>query len=146
MQILFTISPVRHIRDGVIENNRSKARLIESVHQLCAEFDKVHYFPAYELLIDILRDYRYYDIDFVHPNFLGTSYVWEQFAKSCMAPEANELMSTISEISMARKHRPRFPGTDAHKKFKAGYAEKCKQIMEKYPFLDFKEELNYFIN
>jgi hypothetical protein len=142
--VLFTISPVRHIRDGVVDNNRSKARLIESVHTLCERYDKAHYFPAYELVIDILRDYRFYDIDFVHPNYMATTYVWEQFVKSCIAPPACDLMQQVQEIITARSHRSRFPATNAHKKFKESYAEKTKMLMTKYPYLDLMEELRYF--
>ena len=72
LQVIFTVSPVRHIRDGVVENNRSKARLIESVHHLVNKFGRLYYFPAYELVIDVLRDYRFYDIDMVHPNYPAT--------------------------------------------------------------------------
>ena len=143
-QVLLTISPVRHIRDGVIDNNRSKARLIEAVHTLCAQFEQVHYFPAYELVIDILRDYRFYDVDFVHPNFPATQYVWEHFVRSCIAPSAQEVMPQVQEIITARSHRSRFPETGAHKKFKESYAEKTKALMNKYPFLRMEDELKYF--
>jgi hypothetical protein len=146
VQVLFTISPVRHIRDGVIDNNRSKARLIEAVHTLCGQSDRMHYFPAYELVIDILRDYRFYDIDFAHPNFLATSYVWEQYVKSCIAPAAHKIMEQVQEINTARSHRSRFPETQAHGKFKEIYAAKCRALTEKYPFLDINEELRYFEN
>jgi GSCFA family protein len=144
VQVLFTISPVRHIRDGVVDNNRSKARLIEAVHTLCAQFEKAHYFPAYELVIDILRDYRFYDIDFVHPNFPATAYVWEQFTKSCVAAPAQEIMQQIQDIVTARSHRSRFPETQIHRKFKDTYAEKTRQLMDKYPFLDLNDEAKYF--
>ncbi len=143
-QVLFTISPVRHIRDGVIENNRSKARLIEAVHTLCAKHEKAHYFPAYELVIDILRDYRFYDVDMVHPNYMGTSYVWEQFTKSCIDPAIIEIMEQVQDINTARSHRSRFPETEAHKKFKTTYAAKALAMMNKYPFLDLGEEVKYF--
>lgn len=143
-QVVFTISPVRHIRDGVIENNRSKARLIEAVHTLCEKYEKAHYFPAYELIIDILRDYRYYDIDFVHPNYLATSYVWEQFLSSCIASQAQDILQQVQEIITARSHRTRFPATEAHKKFKESYVAKIKTLTDKYPFLDFNEEMSYF--
>ncbi len=145
-KVLFTISPVRHIRDGVVENNRSKARLIEAVHQLCCHFDQVHYFPAYEVLIDILRDYRFYDIDFVHPNFLATSYVWEQFSEACIHPDSYKTMEQVNEIATAHRHRPRFPQTEAHKNFMKSNAEKAQQIMKSHPHLDLKNELNYFLN
>ena len=143
-QVLLTISPVRHIRDGVIDNNRSKARLIEATHALCSMYEQVHYFPAYELVIDILRDYRFYDIDFVHPNFPATQYVWEHFVKSCISPSAYDIMPQVQEIITARSHRSRFPETLAHKKFKESYAAKTKALMNKYPFLDMEKELKYF--
>jgi len=142
--VLFTISPVRHIRDGVVDNNRSKARLIESVHALCAQFEKAHYFPAYELVIDVLRDYRYYDIDLVHPNYPATTYVWEQFVNSCISPSILTIMQQVQEINTARSHRSRFPQTEAHKKFKETYLAKSTALTDKYPFLDLTEEIKYF--
>jgi hypothetical protein len=143
-RVLFTISPVRHIRDGVVDNNRSKARLVEAVHELCSRYEKAHYFPAYELVIDILRDYRFYDVDFVHPNYMATSFVWEQFVKSCMSPSIYDVMQQVQEISTARSHRPRFPETVAHQKFKESYAEKIRVLTDKYPYLDLTAELKYF--
>lgn len=144
VQVLFTISPVRHIRDGVVDNNRSKARLIEVVHTLCNKYEQVHYFPAYELIIDILRDYRYYDIDFVHPNYLATSFVWEQFVRACIAESTQHSMKLVQDIATARSHRSRFPNTDAHRKFKSTYLQKVKDLKQQFPFLDMEEELNYF--
>ena len=144
VSVLFTISPVRHIRDGVVDNNRSKARLIEAVHALCARFEKAHYFPAYELVIDVLRDYRFYDIDLVHPNFPATTFVWEHFVKSCISPSIHDVMQQVQEIVTARSHRARFPETDAHKKFKESYVAKTRALMSKYTFLDMGEEVRYF--
>jgi len=144
IKILFTISPVRHIRDGVVDNNRSKARLIESVHELCSSFNNVFYFPAYELVIDILRDYRFYDIDFVHPNYMATSFVWEQFVNTAIRPSDHEIMKQVQEITNSRAHRPRFPDTMAHKKFMENNLDKINAIMAKYPFLDLSEEAHYF--
>jgi GSCFA family len=144
IKIIFTISPVRHIRDGVTENNRSKARLIEAVHELCATLPHAYYFPAYEIVIDILRDYRYYDIDYVHPNFLATGYVWEQFVKAFFTPTTTELMEKVQEITYARNHRPRFPETEAHKAFKLACLRKIRLLQEQCPYLDFAEETEYF--
>jgi hypothetical protein len=145
-QVLFTISPVRHIRDGVVDNNRSKARLIEAVHTLCQRYKQAHYFPAYEIVIDILRDYRYYDIDFVHPNYLATSFVWEQFVHACIAPETQIIMKEALEIVTARSHRTRFPDTQAHKDFMSTYAAKTQALAHRYPFMNMQEELQYFTN
>jgi GSCFA family len=144
LKILFTISPVRHIRDGVVENNRSKARLIESVHQLTQSYDFIHYFPAYELVIDVLRDYRFYDIDLVHPNYAATEFVLEKFGMNCIEEETRQLMQEVKKIMIARRHKAFQPDTNAHRKFLADHALKVKALMEKYPFLDLREEQEYF--
>lgn len=144
LQILFTISPVRHLRDGVVENNRSKARLLEAVHHLVNKFNGLYYFSAYELVIDVLRDYRFYDIDLAHPNYLATEFVLEKFTESCIATDARELMQELKKISIARRHRPMQPGTQAHKDFLQRHAEKVSQLQAQYSFLDLTEELHYF--
>jgi len=143
-QVLLTVSPVRHIRDGVVDNNRSKARLTEAVHALCDRYAQVHYFPAYELVVDVLRDYRFYDIDMVHPNYLATSFVWEQFAALCITPAAQSVMREVEDIMTARAHRPRFPETEAHRQFRAAYAAKTRLLLERHPYLDLQEALDYF--
>lgn len=144
IQIIFTVSPVRHHKDGIVENNRSKARIIESVHRLCEAFQQSYYFPAYELVIDVLRDHRYYDIDFVHPNYLATNYVWGRFTEACMNDETQAIMKQVHEIAIARAHNPRFPQTEAHKKFRTNYVQKIRALMSQYPYLQLNEELTYF--
>ena len=143
-RVLLTISPVRHIRDGVVDNNRSKARLIEAAHELCSTFGFVHYFPSYELVIDVLRDYRYYDIDLVHPNFAATSYVWDTFMHTCIEEQTKQQMAAILELSTAQKHRPRFAGTQAHQDFCRKYAEKARELQYLHPYLDLSGPLAYF--
>lgn len=144
LNFLFTVSPVRHIRDGVVENNRSKARLLEAVHHMVSKFEGLHYFPAYELVIDVLRDYRFYDIDLVHPNYSATSFVLEKFGESCIDADSRQLMQEVRKIMIARKHKAFHPTTPAHQQFLASHYEKVKGMMEKYPFLDFTEEAGYF--
>lgn len=144
LQIIFTISPVRHLREGVIENNRSKAVLIQAVHHLVDKFDRLYYFPAYELVIDDLRDYRFYAEDLVHPNYQATQYVWEKFLGACMDDDTRTLIKEIAEINIAHNHKP-FNATSAqHRKFMANYHEKTWQLQQKHPYLDFSEELQYF--
>ncbi|MDP4262062.1 MAG: GSCFA domain-containing protein [Bacteroidota bacterium] len=142
--IILTVSPVRHTRDGVVENNRSKARLIEAVHNLAGRFDNIFYFPAYELVIDVLRDYRFYDIDLAHPNYMATEFVLEKFSASCIDESSQQLMQEIRKISIARKHKAFQPGTQAHRQFLMNHFEKTKMLKEKYPFLNLDEELAYF--
>lgn len=144
LKIIFTVSPVRHIRDGVVDNNRSKARLIEAVHHMVNKFDKLYYFPSYEIVIDILRDYRFYDIDFVHPNYLATDFVLQKFATSCLDEEARQVMEELKKINIARRHKAFQPTTDAHKQFLKVSAEKTKELQRKFPFLNLNEELDYF--
>ncbi len=144
LKIIFTVSPVRHIRDGVVENNRSKARLIESVHHMVNKFGCLYYFPAYELVIDVLRDYRFYDIDLAHPNYMATSFVLEKFTESCIDSGARSLMEEVRKIVIAKKHKAFQPSTEAHKQFLKAHAEKTKELMNQFPFLDMQNELNYF--
>jgi hypothetical protein len=144
LQVVFTISPVRHIRDGVIENNRSKARLIEVAHQLVNKFNKTYYFPAYELVIDVLRDYRFYDKDLVHPNYMATNYVVENFMEHYVDPETRLLSEEIRKLVISRKHRALHPNTESHRRFLKEQMEKTQELSDKYPFLDFAPELKHF--
>jgi len=144
VKILFTISPVRHLRDGVVDNNRSKARLIEAVHHLVNKFDRLYYFPAYELVIDVLRDYRFYDVDLAHPNYAATQFVLEKFTESCMDEEAQRLSEEIRKLIIARSHKPFNPGSNQHKQFLQAQLQKARLLQDQYPFLDLNRELDYF--
>jgi len=144
LNIIFTVSPVRHIRDGVVENNRSKARLLESVHHLTGKFDRLFYFPSYELVIDILRDYRFYSEDMVHPNYLATDFVLQHFIQTFMSDETGDIIKEIRKLNIARKHRSAYPHTLAHQNFLNSNLEKTKVLHRQYPFLDLDEEINYF--
>ncbi len=144
LQIIFTISPVRHLREGVVDNNRSKAVLIQAVHHLVEKFNKLYYFPAYELVMDDLRDYRFYAEDLVHPNYHATQYVWEKFTAACMSNETRALMKEIAEINIACQHKPFNAHTVQHRKFLHTYAEKVEELQRRFPFLDMTDELQYF--
>lgn len=144
LNILFTISPVRHIRDGVVENNRSKARLIEAVHHLVNKFDKLHYFPAYELVIDVLRDYRFYDVDLVHPNYAATQAVLEQFSELFMDEQTRALCEQIKPLITASRHRPSFPETTAHQNFLKSQLAKAKDLQAAHPEIDLSAEIKIF--
>jgi hypothetical protein len=144
MQIIFTVSPVRHIRDGVIENNRSKARLLEAVHQLVEKFEGLYYFPAYELVIDVLHDYRFYDLDMVHPNHQATTFVFEKFVRHFIDKGSQGIIEEVNKIVIARKHKAFQPFTNAHRQFLKNHFELTEQLKAKYPFLDLEEELAYF--
>lgn len=146
LRIIFTISPVRHLRDGFVENNRSKAALIQAVHQLVDGEADTFYFPAYELVIDDLRDYRFFAEDMVHPNYAATNYVWEKFMETCIDEPSRSLMKEIATIVSARNHKAFNPASEQHKKFLQVNAEKVKRLMEMYSYLDLNEEAAYFSN
>lgn len=140
LKIIFTISPVRHIRDGVVENNRSKARLLEAVHRLSSAGGRCFYFPAYELVIDVLRDYRFYDIDLVHPNFAATRFVWEQFMSHCIAAEDHAALQEVKEVFTSLNHRPRFPETLAHQHFLTQLTARKESLKARFPWLQWPVE------
>lgn len=144
LHVIFTISPVRHLREGVIDNNRSKAVLIQAVHQLVEQTEQTCYFPAYELVIDDLRDYRFYAEDLVHPNYQATQYVWKKFTEACMNEETRSLMKEIAEINLACQHKPFNPSTTQHRHFLSSYQTKARLLKEKYPYLDLENEISYF--
>ncbi|MEO5984260.1 MAG: GSCFA domain-containing protein [Ferruginibacter sp.] len=140
IKIIFTISPVRHLRDGFVENNRSKAALIQSVHNLIDD-TSIFYFPAYELIIDDLRDYRFYAEDMVHPNYQATNYVWEKFMATCIDGRSREIMKEILVINSAINHRPFNPLSEQHKLFVNTHLNKISALIVKYPYMDFDKEI-----
>lgn len=144
LRIIFTISPVRHLREGVVENNRSKAVLIQAVHHLVDKFDRLYYFPAYELVIDDLRDYRFYAEDLVHPNYAATQYVWEKFTGACMEEKTKKLMEEIASLNLAFAHKPFNPASEQHRRFLQASLEKAEALAQKHPYLDFEKERAYF--
>lgn len=140
VKIMFTISPVRHLREGFIENNRSKATLIQAVHTF-VNHDTVHYFPSYELIMDDLRDYRFYAEDMVHPNYSATNYVWQKFVKSCIDEGAQDLMKEVISIKSAVEHKPFNPTSDQHKKFRASFLQKIKEVQNLHSYINFEKEI-----
>jgi hypothetical protein len=143
-EIIYTISPVRHLREGFVENNRSKAALISAVHRQVDSHDNVHYFPAYELVIDDLRDYRFYAEDMVHPNYAATRYVWEKMMQSCMDEPTRDLIRTLQPLRSAYLHRPFNPGSAAHARFLREHLQQLAELKARYPYIDFSEEERHF--
>lgn len=142
-KFIYTISPVRHLREGFIENNRSKAALIQAVHKLIND-NNVFYFPSYELIIDDLRDYRFFAEDLVHPNYAATNYVWEKFVPAVINNSAQELMKEINELNAAKNHKPFNENSSAHLSFKLNYLEKTAALKQRFNYLNMDEEINYF--
>ncbi len=146
IEIVFTVSPVKHIRDGIVENSRSKARLLEVVHELAGNRANCSYFPAYEWVNDVLRDYRFYAADMVHPNEQAVGFIFEQFSKSFFNGETLRLMNEVLQIVSARKHKPLHADTPAHLQFLKTFRAKTAALKSVLPVLDMDEELEYFSN
>ncbi len=118
IQIVLTISPVRHWKDGVEENQYSKALLCVAIHKLVQKFpNNTYYFPAYELVMDDLRDYRFYEKDLLHPNQLAIDYVWEKLVDACMEDKTKEWMTEIEKINRNKEHKPFYENAKNHQAF-----------------------------
>ena len=144
LHIVFTISPVRHLREGLVENNRSKAVLIHAVHEVVNLHQNIAYFPAYEYVMDDLRDYRFYAEDLVHPNFAATNYVWDKLVETYMNEDTYKIMKEVAELQLAIHHKPFFTGSLAHQKFLHACIDKTNQLMAQCPFLPLQKHLQFF--
>ena len=144
LHITFTISPVRHLREGLIENNRSKAVLIHAVHELVNQCNQVDYFPAYEYVMDDLRDYRFYAEDLVHPNFAASGYVWDKLVDTYMDHKTQAIMKQIAELQLAMNHKPFFIGSVEHQKFLESCILKTETLMTAHPALSLQDHLAFF--
>ncbi|MEN9701330.1 MAG: hypothetical protein RIR55_645, partial [Bacteroidota bacterium] len=130
--------------EGLVENNRSKAVLIQSVHDLMETSSNVEYFPAYEYVIDDLRDYRFYAEDLVHPNYAATNYVWEKFTETYFSVETQLVMKQVAEMQLALHHKPFFAGSTEHQKFIHSCIEKGEALMAKHPYISIQNHIQAF--
>lgn len=135
---IFTISPVRHLKDGFVENQRSKANLIVGLHETfdfrLSTFD---YFPSYEIMMDELRDYRFYAEDMLHPSQIAIDYIWECFSESCIDENSFQTMKEVAEIQKGINHRSFNPDSEQHLKFLSNLNQKINFIKEKFPHISF---------
>ena len=145
-KFIFTVSPVRHIKDGFVENTLSKAHLIAAIHSVLNRKFSTSlelttqnniYFPAYEIMMDELRDYRFYTEDMLHPNQTAIDYIWIQFFENYVSESVFGLMNEICSIQKGLQHRPFNPNTESHQKFLNQLDLKIKAIKNQYPFIKF---------
>ena len=132
-QFVFTVSPLRHLKDGLHENQLSKAALLLAVDEVCKTFGNAHYFPAYEILLDELRDYRFYKEDMVHPTDQAVHYIWERFVDFAVDPKEKPAMQAAAELKQMLQHRPLFPESEAYKKFELQKEKKINELKDNYP-------------
>lgn len=146
LKIIFTVSPVKHLRDGVVENSVSKSILIQATHQLINDQKQCVYFPAYELVNDDLRDYRFYESDMAHPNKQAIDYVWKRFAEVYFNDKTVAINDKLNHIHQAYHHRLFNKTTSSSVKFKHKFYQQCVNLQAEYPYLDLTKELQYFNN
>ncbi len=136
VKVIFTVSPVRHLKDGFTENQQSKAHLIAAIHQVSNKPD-TSYFPAYEIMMDELRDYRFYTEDMLHPNQTAINYIWKKFTQVWISDEAQNTMTTVKNIQSGFAHKPFNSSSEQHQQFLKNLQEKVDKLQEKYPFITF---------
>jgi len=139
IQIIYTISPVRHIKDGFVENQRSKAHLIAALQDHLEKNKTLnYYFPSYEIVMDELRDYRFFGKDLLHPNDLAVDYIWHKFVENCIHSNEISAMKMVDEVQKGLAHRAFNPYSDTHQQFLDKLAHKIDVLLEQYPFMNFR--------
>ena len=134
---IFTISPVRHIKDGFFENNVSKGNLISALYASIIHHPSSLYFPSYEIVMDELRDYRFYNADMLHPNQLAVDYIWERFSETYFESATLSIMKEVELIQKGLTHRPFNPNTESHQKFVTQLQLKIESLKVKCPTIQF---------
>ncbi len=135
--LLYTISPIRHIKDGIVENSRSKAHLLASVHENIESRNNSYYFPSFEIVLDELRDYRFYEEDMLHPNTTAITIIWEKFKHVWISSETEVIQKEIDTIQKGLQHRPFDENSKAHKNFLGSIEQKIKKLKLELPRLKF---------
>jgi len=140
VQLIFTVSPVRHLKDGFVENQRSKSHLITAIHQFLennSDANAINYYPSYEIMMDELRDYRFYKSDMLHPNELAIEYIWEKFCDTHISKKDAAIMKKVATIQKGLLHRPFHLESAAHKKFEVNLQHKIADLKETHPSIKF---------
>jgi hypothetical protein len=138
VNFIFTVSPVRHLKDGFVENQLSKAHLITAIHQTINDKPQTtNYFPSYEIMMDELRDYRFYAEDMLHPNHVAIDYIWERFSETTISEENHSIMEEVKSIQKGLQHRPFNSSSENHIKFEEKLGEKITKLVSQYSFMKF---------
>lgn len=142
IKFLFTVSPIRHVKDGLHENQLSKSTLLLAIDELQKTFSKnVFYFPSYEIVMDELRDYRFYTDDMLHVSDMAIRYIWERFSEKFFSIETKNALKEYESIHRDINHKPFYPGSEEHKRFLEQIVLKINQLQRKYPNFDVEKEL-----
>ncbi len=143
LKIVLTLSPVRHTKDGIPENQVSKSLLRVFCHEIQATLSDVSYFPAYEWLLDDLRDYRFYSEDLVHPSKMAEEYIWDKFLNTYLKSEDRAIYDAVAKVQLSLGHKPFNPQSQAHQRFLQRLILEMERLGEE---IDFSEEINLVKN
>ena len=139
-RFVFTVSPIRHLKDGLHENQLSKATLllaIEKISTINCQLSTISYFPSYEILMDELRDYRFYASDMMHPSETAIDYIWERFEETYLyKDETRETMRELHQLYLDRNHRPLYPDSDDYRRFQAATEARADELRKRYPWIE----------
>ena len=139
--IIFTVSPVRHLKDGFVENQQSKAHLITGIHKILeskmCNLQSAIYFPSYEIMMDELRDYRFYAEDMIHPNQVAIDYIWQRFLETSITEESHSIMKEVETIQKGLQHRSFNPNSENHQQFLSKLKDKMAKIQKQFPQIQF---------
>ena len=141
LKVLFTVSPIRHAKDGMHGNQLSKATLLLAIDEICRTCPDCFYFPSYEIIMDELRDYRFYADDMIHLSSKSVEYIWECFSRCYFSTETQAVMKEWMEIKKAIDHKPFRPDSDAYRAFLSQIVLKIMQMKEKFPYLEVQKEM-----
>lgn len=145
LTIIFTVSPVRHLKDGAHDNQLSKSTLLLAIDKLCSRYDNATYFPSYEIVMDELRDYRFYAEDMSHINSIAIKYIWEKFREVYFSSETDSIINEWNKMYMAINHRPFNPQSSEYKHFLKQTLLKVEGFQRKYPYIYCEKEI-IFLN
>lgn len=137
VNFIFTVSPVRHLKDGFVENQLSKAHLIAAIHSSNFQLPSPSYFPSYEIVMDELRDYRFYAEDMIHPSPVAIDYIWERFSETSISEESYSIMKEVETIQKGLAHRPFNPNSESHQLFLSKLQDRMVQIQKRFPQIQF---------
>lgn len=142
IKIIFTVSPIRHWKDGAHGNQLSKSILLLSIDNICNNYSDCYYFPSYEIMMDDLRDYRFYADDMLHPSEQAQNYIWKRFEGCYFSDNTQQINRKIEQIMLALQHRPFNPESKGYQQFKEKTIGSIKQLQEEYPFLPLDKALS----
>ena len=141
VNFIFTVSPVRHLKDGFVENQLSKAHLITAIHQILqsaiCNLQSAIYFPSYEIMMDELRDYRFYAEDMIHPNQIAIDYIWQRFSETFISEESHSIMKEVETIQKGLAHRPFNSNSESHQQFLSKLQDKMVELQKQFPQIQF---------